>query len=100
MKKKQVKRVRSVDEIPETDFSGGVRGKYASALKSNGYTIRVYKRDGSFSEKQVAGESLVALDPDVQAYFPNSSAVNRALRKLISTGQSKHKPSGGARRSA
>ena len=84
-KKNSVKRAVAEPEIPETDFSKGARGKYAAAMKKNGYTIRVDRADGSIEEKQVLGESLVSLDPDVQAYFPDSGAVNRALRKLISS---------------
>jgi hypothetical protein len=83
MKKRVSAKKAATTEIPETDFSKGVRGKYAAALKKNGYTVRVHKSDGTFDEKRVAGESLVSLDPDVQAYFPDSKAVNRALRKLI-----------------
>jgi hypothetical protein len=85
--KKKVSTKKTVDstKIPETDFSKGVRGKFAATLKKNGYTIRVYRSDGTFDETRVPGESLVSLDPDVQAYFPDSQAVNRALRKLIST---------------
>ena len=84
-RKPSAKKAAATSEIPETGFSKGVRGKYAAALKKNGYTIRVYRSDGGFEEKRVLGESLVSLDPDVQAYFPDSRAVNRALRKLIST---------------
>src|SRR6266705_2412674 len=84
-KKASVKKSAPTPEIPETDFSKGVRGKYAAAMKKNGYTIRVYRADGRVEEKRVLGESLVSLDPDVQAYFPDSTAVNRALRKLISS---------------
>src|SRR5437870_7456359 len=84
-KKTSIKKAAVDDEISETDFSKGVRGKYASALKKEGYTIRLYRSDGTFEERRVLGESLVRLDPDVQAYFPDSRAVNRALRKLIST---------------
>ena len=84
-KKTSVKKATADQEIPETDFSNGVRGKYAAALRKNGYTIRVYRPDGTIKEKRVLGESLVSLDPDVQAYFPDSRAVNRALRKIIST---------------
>jgi hypothetical protein len=75
--------ITATEEISETDFAKGVRGKYAGSLKKNGYTIRVYRTDGSFTERRVAGKSLVRLDPDVQAHFPASKAVNRALRKLI-----------------
>ena len=67
----------------EYDFSRGVRGKYARLLKQKGYAIRVYHQDGSFTEKRVLGEKTVTLAPDVQPYFPNSKAVNRALRTLI-----------------
>ena len=81
-KKHSVKKAVAEPEIPETDFSKGARGKYAAAMKKNGYTIRVYRADGRVDEKRVLGESLVSLDPDVQAYFPDSRAVNSALRKL------------------
>lgn len=47
----------------EYDFSGGVRGKYAS----------------QFSEKA----NVVVLAPDVAKAFPNSNAVNAALRLLV-----------------
>ena len=45
------------------DFSKGVRGKYAKRFHQ--------------------GTNLVALEPDVQRAFPNSGAVNKALRDLI-----------------
>jgi hypothetical protein len=46
----------------EYDFSGGVRGKYA--------------------KRYAAGSNVVVLDPDVAALFPDSEAVNSALRAL------------------
>lgn len=62
------------DMQEEYDFSGGVRGKYA----------------GSYAE----GSNVVVLSPDVAEAFPDSRAVNDALRALItiarqSTGQSR-----------
>jgi len=61
--KKTHKSVRSRDDIPETDFRGGVRGKYlARALRA---------------------KNLVVLAPDVLEVFPDSDAVNDALRVLI-----------------
>lgn len=45
----------------EYDFTGGVRGKYARR----------------FAE----GTNLVLLDPDLARCFPDSKAVNRALRE-------------------
>ncbi len=52
--------------LPEYEFSkmkGGVRGKY----------VKQYRE----------GTNVVLLDPDVQAVFPTSEAVNAALRKLM-----------------
>ena len=48
--------------LPEYDFSGGVRGKYA-------------KR---FTKDTV----MVVLDPDVAEIFPDPESVNKALRSL------------------
>jgi len=48
--------------LEEHDFSGGVRGKYARR----------------FAE----GTNIVVLDSDVAALFPDSKAVNEALRLL------------------
>ena len=67
----------------EYDFSGGVRGKYAKTLRENGYVIRIYKANGTFTEKRIASEYMVALEPEVKAYFPDSKSVNHALRTLI-----------------
>jgi hypothetical protein len=58
--------VKSGDELrPEYDLSllkGGVRGKY-------------YRR-------ALAGTNLVLIEPDLARLFPDSAAVNRALRVL------------------
>ena len=56
--KKQI----DIDVLPEYDFSGGVRGKYVSRLAK--------------------GNNIAVLDKDVQKIFPNSVAVNTALRAL------------------
>ena len=51
------------DEIlPEYDFTGGVRGKYAA--------------------RYAEGTNVVLLDADVAAAFPSSKTVNVALRAL------------------
>lgn len=47
----------------EYDFSQGVRGKYASQFAQ--------------------ASNVVLLEPDVAAEFPNSDAVNEALRDVI-----------------
>jgi len=48
--------------LEEYDFTEGVRGKYA----------RRYHQ----------GSNIVVLDPDVAEQFPNSAAVNQALRSI------------------
>ena len=50
-------------QVPDYDFSDGVRGKYA----------------GRFA----AGTNVVVLSPDVAEIFPDSEAVNEALRTLV-----------------
>lgn len=47
---------------PEYDSSKGRRGKYSTAHK--------------------AGTNLVAIDPDLLKLFPDSEAVNQALRSI------------------
>jgi hypothetical protein len=61
--KKEAKKPGEPDMLQEYDFGGGVRGKYADR----------------FAE----GSNVVLLAPDVAAVFPNSDAVNEALRTLI-----------------
>jgi len=54
---------KEVEMLDEYDFSEAVIGKYA---------------------KQYAeGTNIVVLDPDVAKVFPNSTAVNQALRQII-----------------
>jgi hypothetical protein len=72
------------DMRPEYDFTGGVRGKHYKVLREEGYVVRIYNDDGTVTERHVAGERTVILEPDVYEYFPNSQAVNQALRTLIS----------------
>jgi hypothetical protein len=68
---------------PEYDFTGGVRGKHAAAMRQ-GYTCTVHHPDGTREITHVRPlEGSVVLDPDVQAYFPDAAAVNTALRGLI-----------------
>ena len=46
--------------------------------------VTIYHEDGSPSTHQVAPQgNAVLLDPDVQAYFPDSESVNQTLRTLI-----------------
>lgn len=59
------------DEMqPEYDFSQGVRGKYYPAYQSS--------------------NNVIILDPDLAIAFPNSAAVNTALRRLLAMTNSTH----------
>lgn len=49
----------------EYDFSEGVRGKHHGAYRE--------------------GTNVVLLEPDIARAFPDSDAVNRALRKILET---------------
>src|SRR5690348_1829688 len=71
------------DLAPDYDFSQGVRGKHAAAMR-DGYTMVVHHSDGTTEVREITPRpGTVVLDPDVRAYFPDSEAVNRALRGLI-----------------
>ncbi|MDH4323903.1 MAG: hypothetical protein OEW90_07150 [Betaproteobacteria bacterium] len=51
------------DEYPANLIKSGVRGKYAKSYRE--------------------GTNVVLLDPDLHELFPNSEAVNRALRDYV-----------------
>lgn len=91
MKKNSNKRSIQPDDMRrEYDFAGGVRGKHHDSLL-DGYSIRIQAADGTISEKRVPPESVVSLEPDVLEYFPDSRAVNHALRTLIKLVPTKRK---------
>jgi len=70
------------DMKDEYDFSGGVRGKHYRAYRA-GHSVRVTKADGSVEEHYFTLEDgAVMLDPDLKTQFPDSDAVNKALRSL------------------
>jgi len=52
------------DEYPEDLIRSGVHGKYAKSYRE--------------------GTNVVLIDPDLHKLFPNSEAVNRALREYVS----------------
>ena len=51
------------DEYPENLIKSGTRGKYAKAYRE--------------------GTNVVLIDPDLHKLFPDSEAVNRALRDYV-----------------
>lgn len=53
------------DEYPEELIKAGVRGKYAKSYRE--------------------GTNVVLIDPDLHKLFPDSEAVNRALRDYVSS---------------
>ncbi len=57
-----MKKTPDKELLAEYDFSTGVRGKYAARMTQ--------------------GSNVVVLDKDVQSLFPDSAAVNTALRAL------------------
>jgi hypothetical protein len=79
--------------LPEYDFSGkkGVRGKYYQAYRK-GHTVKIREADGTVTLQYFTlQDGAVMLEPDVQAYFPDSDAVNTALRSLIALAPAKRK---------
>ena len=85
MKKSNNRVVRLEDTGMRTqyDFRRGVRGKHFKAMQA-GYTITIHNADGTTIVKDVQPKrGAVVLEPDVQAYFPDSESVNRTLRCLI-----------------
>jgi hypothetical protein len=62
--KKATKSRNAPEMLKEYDFSKGVRGKY-------------YKR---FAE----GSNVIVIDAELSKIFPDSRAVNQALRSLVS----------------
>ncbi len=76
---------REDDMLAEYDFTGmkGVRGKYYKAYRQ-GHTVKIHQEDGTVTTQYFAlEEGAVLLEPDVREYFPDSDAVNNALRGLI-----------------
>jgi hypothetical protein len=68
MKKESGKRSRDLrEEYDLSQLKGGVRGKYYA--------------------RATAGTNLVLIDPDLANLFPDSEAVNRALRVLADAAQ-------------
>ncbi len=65
--------------LAEYDFSGqkGIRGKYAEAYKK-GHSVRIYDGD-----RLISDEYFAVIESDVREYFPDSEAINAALRTLI-----------------
>ena len=74
------------DMLPEYDFSQmgePERGKFYKSYRA-GHTVRILKEDGDVEVHYfMLEDGAVLLEPEVQAYFPDSESVNAALRNLI-----------------
>lgn len=67
----------------EYDFSNAIRGKHHKAL-DKGYSVHIHQSDGTtVIEYYKLADGTVMLQSDVREYFPDSEAVNSALRSLI-----------------
>jgi len=72
-----------------TKLQGGVRGKYYKAYRQ-GHTVKIHKADGTtVVQHYKLVDGAVVLESDVREYFPDSDAVNNALRCLIPLLQNK-----------
>jgi len=70
-------------EYDLANLSGGVRGKYYQNYRT-GHTVKIRREDGTTIVQHFELEDgVVMLEPDVREYFPDSAAVNAALRCLI-----------------
>ena len=86
-------KIEQDDMLPEYDFTGmkGVRGQYYQAYRQ-GHTVKIQQDDGTVTKQYFTLEDgAVLLEPDVREYFPDSEAVNRALRGLITLVPAKRK---------
>ena len=71
------------DMLPEYDFTDGARGKHYRTYRA-GHMVKIHKSDGSNVVHYFTLEDgAVMLEPDIREYFPDSEAVNNALRSLI-----------------
>lgn len=60
-----------------------MRGKHYKAMRK-GYTVKIDQADcTTLIQHYKLEEGTALLDPDVRKYFPDSEAVNTALRCLI-----------------
>lgn len=87
MKKAKTREPTTVEDMrAQYDFSAmksAVRGKYYEAYRE-GHKVVIHKEDGTKSVQYFKLEDgAVMLEPDVRKYFPNSEAVNKALKSLI-----------------
>lgn len=83
------------DMLAEYDLKtmkGGVRGKYSKTYRA-GHQVRVHQADGTIVVQDYKPiEGTVVIAPDLRPYFPDSEAVNEALRCLVPLVAKRRKP--------
>ena len=83
MKKVSSKLVQGDDMREEYEFEGAVRGKHYKSMHE-GYTVHIHQADGTTQVRNYTlTNGTVLIHPDMRKYFPDSDAVNAALRSLI-----------------
>lgn len=83
MKTTKTKKKKGDEMRAEYDFSKATRGKFYRPL-GKGYTVHVKQGDGTeIINHYTLAEGAILLEPDVREFFPDSQAVNEALRSLI-----------------
>jgi hypothetical protein len=98
MKKSKTQEPASVEDMrKEYEFSamkGGVRGKYYEAYRK-GHKVVIHNEDNTDSVQYFKLEDgAVMLEPEIRKYFPDSAAVNKALKTLIEILPEKRRISG------
>ena len=83
MSKRTKSETGSDEMLPHYDFKAGVRGKHHRDYQ-RGHRVTIHKADGTtIVQNFKLEEGAVVLAQDVRKFFPDSEAVNRALRALI-----------------
>ena len=76
----------------EYSFRAGVRGKHVAAYRK-GHKVEVRRDNGTTHVvRYTLEDGAVMLAPDVRKYFPDSGAVDKALRGLIDIAPKKRRP--------
>ncbi len=79
-----------------------LEGRPTSHLSKPEYDLRVFENGvrGKYYRRAMAGTNLVLIEPDLMSVFPDTEAVNRAVRLLVQTAKAAGKPSRSGRRSS
>lgn len=70
------------DMLEHYDFSNGVQGNYLHLLEQD-QQITIHHEDGTKTIRIIPAP--IHLDDDIREYFPNSKAVNDALRQWMAS---------------